>query len=70
LSALCESARGGADQPFDTDTMLAKLAETSRAYPRMAAVLEWIVRGAEGDERDLQRPWRDCVTEMTGGVGR
>ncbi len=33
LSALCESARGGADQPFDTDTMLAKLAETSRAYP-------------------------------------
>ncbi|BAQ50076.1 MmgE/PrpD family protein [Methylobacterium aquaticum] len=70
LSALCESARGGADQPFDTDTMLAKLAETSRGYPRMAAVLERIVRRAEDDERDLQRPWRDCVTDMTGGVER
>ncbi len=71
VSALCESARGGADQPFDTDTMLAKLAETSRAYPRMASVLERIVRGGEGDDaRDWQRPWRDCVTEMTGGVER
>ncbi|MGE7415019.1 MmgE/PrpD family protein [Methylobacterium tarhaniae] len=62
-SALCESARGGADQPFDTDTMLAKLAETSRAFPAMAPVLAAIVRGG-GDER----PWRDCVAEMTGGV--
>ncbi|UHC19965.1 MmgE/PrpD family protein (plasmid) [Methylobacterium currus] len=67
LSALCESARGGADQPFDTDTMLAKLAETSRAFPRMAPFLEGIVRG--GDERTFQRPWRDCVAEMTGGAG-
>lgn len=70
FSALCESARGGADQPFDTDTMLAKLAETSRAFPRMAPVLERIVREAEAPSlwSSWRRPWRDCVAEMTGGV--
>ena len=29
MSAVCESARGGADQPFDEQTLLAKLAENA-----------------------------------------
>ncbi|GJD53135.1 hypothetical protein OPKNFCMD_5906 [Methylobacterium crusticola] len=64
-TALCESARGGADQPFDTATMLDKLGDTTRGFPRMAAVLGAIVRGG-GDDT----PWRACVAEMTGGGKR
>ncbi|ACL62951.1 MmgE/PrpD family protein [Methylobacterium nodulans] len=65
LTELCESARGGADQPFDTGTMLEKLRETTRGFPRMASCLGAIVQGGRG-----AAPWRDCVAEMTSEVVR
>ncbi len=60
-SELRESARGGADQPFDEPTLLAKLADnTGAAFPAMAGVLAAIVRG----ETDPGIRWRDTVDEM------
>jgi 2-methylcitrate dehydratase PrpD len=59
--AECASARGGSDQPFDEATMLAKLAENTRAsFPAMADVLAGLLAGDRPG-----RPWRDTVAAKT-----
>jgi 2-methylcitrate dehydratase PrpD len=46
LSATCESARGGADRPFDESTLLAKLADNVAAtFPRLPAALACVIAG-------------------------
>ncbi len=61
------SARGGADQPFDEATLLAKLSEnTAGAFPAMAGVLAGIVRG----EADPDATWRDTMDDMMRDAGR
>lgn len=62
-SADCLNARGGADQPFDETTLIAKLAENARTVmPRMVAPLVGLLKSSDGDEQ----PWRDCVARMKG----
>ena len=62
-----ESARGGADQPFDRETLLAKLSDnTAAAFPAMAESLTAIVRG----DADADRPWQDAVEKMMWDAGR
>ncbi|MFM9975566.1 MAG: MmgE/PrpD family protein [Beijerinckiaceae bacterium] len=59
--ASCRNARGGADQPFDEATLLAKLMENvGEAFPAFVPVMTALLRSS-GDD---QRPWRDCVTTM------
>lgn len=61
LSAVCESARGGADQPFDEPTLLSKLAENARGvFPELPEKLAAVIRG----EEILSRPWRELISEM------
>lgn len=58
-SAACASARGGADQPFSEETMIAKLAEGTRnVFPDMASHLTALIRG-EGDWG--ARRWRELL---------
>lgn len=60
-SASCLNARGGADQPFEDATLVAKLQENAgSALPGMAAPL---TRLLTSDAEDA-RPWRDLVAEM------
>ena len=55
LSAASESARGGADQPFDEATLLAKLAENASAmFPKLPDALAQVIHG---DPQVLARPW-------------
>ena len=62
MTATCESARGGADQPFDEPTLLSKLAENAGdVFPAAPAMLASIIRG---DATQLARPWRDIAAEM------
>jgi 2-methylcitrate dehydratase PrpD len=62
MSAVCESARGGADQPFDEQTLLAKLAENAAGvFPAAPDLLARVIRG---DAALAARPWRDVVTDM------
>jgi 2-methylcitrate dehydratase PrpD len=62
LSAVCESARGGADRPFDEPTLLAKLAENAGGvFPAAPDVLARVIRG---DPAVLARPWREVLAEM------
>ncbi len=62
LSAVCESARGGADQPFDEQTLLAKLAENAGGvFPAVPATLGRVMRG---DAALLAQPWREVLAEM------
>ena len=64
LSAVCESARGGADQPFDEQTLLAKLAENAAGvFPAVPDVMARVIRG---DAVLATRPWRDVLAEMVG----
>ena len=60
MSAVCESARGGADQPFDEPTLASKLAENAGSvFPAMPETLAGLIRG------ELEaRSWRDIVAEM------
>ncbi len=63
-SAECLNARGGADQPFDETTLLAKLNDNcGRVFPAMPNVLRSILAG---DPQMLNRSWRDAVKAMTG----
>jgi 2-methylcitrate dehydratase PrpD len=62
MSAVCESARGGADQPFDEQTLLAKLAENAGGV--FPAVPEAMARVIRGDAALASRPWRDVLGEM------
>lgn len=64
--AECLNARGGADQPFDEATLLAKLGDNTRAvFPAMAPTL---ARLLEADGATLQTPWGQFVTAMTTGA--
>jgi 2-methylcitrate dehydratase PrpD len=64
MSAVCESARGGADQPFDEQTLLAKLAENAGGvFPAVPDVMARVIRG---DAALAARPWRDVLAEMVG----
>lgn len=63
MTAVCESARGGADQPFDEPTLLSKLAENAGSvFPAVPKILPNVIRG---DTTLAARPWRDVVAEMT-----
>lgn len=65
-TASCDSAKGGADQPFDDDTLLYKLRDNAgNVFPAMPDLL-WSV--LSGDAVTLARPWRSLVTEMTGSA--
>jgi len=49
LSAVSESARGGADRPFDEATLLAKLADNAGGvFPRLPARLSGVIEGKDG----------------------
>jgi 2-methylcitrate dehydratase PrpD len=62
MSAVCESARGGADQPFDEQTLLAKLAENAAGV--FPAVPDTLARVIRGDAALLARPWREVLADM------
>ncbi len=71
MSAVCESARGGADQPFDEPTLLSKLAENAagvfpaapaRSWPASSAAMRALARpvvarsrGRSGEDMTLAR---------------
>ena len=59
----CESARGGADQPFDEPTLIRKLQENSAGFPHMAGILEMFIAGHIA----LDSSWRETVRRMTEG---
>lgn len=62
MSSVCESARGGADQPFDEPTLLSKLADNAAGtFPAMPRTLTAIIRG---DPAVLSRTWREVLAEM------
>jgi len=64
LEARSLNARGGADQPFTVDELLAKGAElTADTFPEFSRVSARLV-GDPGAE--ASRPWRAIVAEMTG----
>lgn len=66
LSAVVEIPRGGADQPFDEATLIAKLeSHTADALPRAASVLGALIRG-DGDS--LARGWREAVAALAEGA--
>lgn len=62
--AECVNARGGADQPFDEATLLAKLDENTRAaFPAMKGVLAELLGAPSLDES-----WTDFTARMTKGA--
>ena len=59
----CDSARGGADQPFDEPTLMEKLAQNSAAvFPTMRGVAEAIIAA---EPAALERSWAETVRRMT-----
>jgi 2-methylcitrate dehydratase PrpD len=61
-SAVCESARGGADQPFDEPTLASKLVENAGSvFPAMPSILTRVINAEPGV---LAKPWREVVAEM------
>ena len=62
MTAVCESARGGADQPFDEAVLLTKLADNAASvFPAVPEALAAIIRG---DAAVLARPWREVLAGM------
>jgi 2-methylcitrate dehydratase PrpD len=62
LSAVCENARGGADQPFDEPTLRSKLADNAGAvFPAAPDLLSGIIAG---ERMLLAQPWRDVVASL------
>ena len=62
MSAVCESARGGADRPFDEPTLLSKLAENAGAvFPRVPETMTAIIRGDAGS---LSKGWSETLAAM------
>jgi 2-methylcitrate dehydratase PrpD len=60
----CESARGGADQPFDQATLVEKFKDnTAAVFPDMHEVIAGIVAG---EPASLARNWGETVRIMTG----
>jgi 2-methylcitrate dehydratase PrpD len=59
LSALSESARGGADQPFDEQTLLAKLSDSASAvFPRLPGALSRVIAA---ERAVLAQGWGDYL---------
>jgi 2-methylcitrate dehydratase PrpD len=62
MSAVVESARGGADKPFDEPTLLSKLAENAGAvFPGVPETMKKII---SGDASLLKTSWRDTLASM------
>ena len=62
ISAVVESARGGADKPFDEPTLLSKLAENSGAvFPQVPGTMTGIIRG---DKDILSKGWKETLAAM------
>jgi len=62
MSAVVESARGGADKPFDEQTLLSKLAENAGSvFASVPGALTEIIRG---DPALLARGWREVLAGM------
>jgi 2-methylcitrate dehydratase PrpD len=62
MSAVVESARGGADKPFDEPTLLSKLAENAGSvFPAVPGTMTKIIRG---DKELLSRGWKDTLAAM------
>ena len=62
MSAVVESARGGADKPFDEPTLLSKLAENAGAvFPAVPDTLKKVIAG---DPNLLSQSWRDALARM------
>ncbi len=63
-SAACANARGGADQPFDEETLLRKLlTNTQNVFPGMADTLGELLRS-----KDDNQSWRKIIAEATGAA--
>ena len=62
MSAVVESARGGADKPFDEPTLLSKLAENAGSV--FPAVPEGMKKIIAGDSNLLSQSWRDALARM------
>ena len=62
MSAVVESARGGADKPFDEPTLLSKLAENAGAvFPQIPGTMTGIIRG---DKDILPKGWKETLAAM------
>src|SRR5688572_31077367 len=62
MSAVVESARGGADKPFDEPTLLSKLAENAGAvFPQIPGMMTGIIRG---DRNLLSQGWKETLAGM------
>ncbi len=62
MSAVCESPRGGADQPFNEPTLLSKLAEnTGAVFPNAPRLLAGIIAG---ERASLTQSWRDAMAAL------
>src|SRR5919106_2736951 len=62
MSAVCESARGGADKPFDEPTLLSKLAENAGAvFPAVPDTMKKVIAG---DKALLAQSWPDALARM------
>ena len=61
-TAVCENARGGADQPYSEDELLSKFEElTVPSLPKAPGVLRKFVTDAGSTNR---MPWRDMVGQI------
>lgn len=64
MTEACDSARGGADRPFDDETLMRKLAENTReVFPAMADELERVILGRDDV---LEGSWWRLVADMVG----
>ena len=62
MSAVVESARGGADKPFDEPTLLSKLAENAgTVFPAAPETLKKVIAG---DRSVLSRRWKETLAAM------
>jgi 2-methylcitrate dehydratase PrpD len=63
--ASCLNARGGADQPFDEATLVAKLQENvGTVFPEMTTGMTALLHSPGAD----QTTWRACVASMMAGA--
>jgi 2-methylcitrate dehydratase PrpD len=63
MSAVCESSRGGADQPFDEPTLLSKLSENAAGvFPAVPDALAAVIRG---EAAVLGKSWREFLAGAT-----
>jgi hypothetical protein len=60
--AECESAKGGADNPFGEDAILGKFEKAMAAdFPAMAPYLKTLI---DADEAAFRNSWRSAVAQM------